>query len=431
MKRRKDIALRAANVALVAVLLIVSAFRVSKQFHAGPQRKGLADIAQPTYMIYYGALDEALIEQAKQYDIVIVHPKGGNITRGQIAEIQSADTVVLGYLSVGEDLRTVGMTPEQMLDDERFTGNGKGPRVDPREPGTTSLAQDGYFGEASPGGSGYASYYLDDNDHDGKPDCNPFFGCAYTNIGDPNWYAELREMTLDGEDGIAGIRELLTESYGRGLGCDGLFLDTIDTCAPNAYTDDSHPGKTRFEWTAPGVSRFMSQLKSEYPGKYILQNRGLFFYNYKLPHYDYNPRTYVDLLMFESYMLDSNASILYTEGYFLDNKNTFVPKLSAEAGRPDGFRILSLGYAEGPEEYQLRETLTGQSEAGLEILLRDMKEAHDVAGFSHYITDASLTLANDFVLQHQSAEDTRPPVWSSVHNSDPYTEPVPRVGIGK
>lgn len=435
MKIRKGIVLRVANVAVVTVLLIISALRVSgrliTQPQPQPQVESLANIPKLSYMIYYGALDEALIEQAKQYDIVIVHPKDGDITREQIKEIQSAGTLVLGYLSVGEDLRTKGMTPEQMLDDERFIGEGTGPRVDPREPGSISLEQDGYLGEASPAGTGYASYYLDDNDHDGKPDFNPNFGCAYTNIGDPLWYAELKDMTLDGEDGVPGIRELLTDSYGRGLGCDGLFLDTIDTCAPNSYTDDSYLGKTRFEWTAPGVSRFMSQLKDEYPDKYILQNRGLFFYHYHLPHFDYSPRQYADILMFESYMLDSNSSMLYVDTYFLTNRNAYAPKLNAEAGRPDGFLILSLGYAEGPEEYHLKETLTGQSEAGLDILLKDLEEAQDVAGFSHYITDASLTLANDFVLEYQHEEDTQPPVWSSVHTPDRYSEPVPRVGIGE
>lgn len=432
MKLRKGIALRAANIILVAVLLMVSAFRVSERFLTLPQVKSLAHIPQLSYMIYYSTLDEALIEEAKQYNIIIVHPKSGDITREQVEEIQSAGTLVLGYLSVGEDLRTAGMTPEQMLKDERFVGDKKGPRVDPREPGSVSLEQDGYWGKASSAGVGYASYYMDDNDHDGKPDFNPFFGCAYANIGDPNWYVALRDMTLDGGDGIAGIRELLTTTYGRGLGCDGLFLDTIDTCAPNVYTpDDSYPGKTRFEWTAPGVRRFMSQLKSEYPTKYVTQNRGLFFFNYQLPHFEYSPRQYVDILMFESYMLDSSASMLYVDQFFLENRNTYAPKLNAEAGRPDGFRILSLDYAEGPEEYHLKESLTGESDAGLDILLKSVEEAQDIAGFSHYITDASLTMVNDFVQEHQSGEDDRPPVWSSVHSPGQYTEPVPRVGIGE
>jgi len=35
----------------------------------------------------------------------------------------------LGYISIGEDLRTLGITSEQMLKDKRFKGDGTGPRV--------------------------------------------------------------------------------------------------------------------------------------------------------------------------------------------------------------------------------------------------------------------------------------------------------------
>lgn len=428
---RKSVVFRAAGTAVAAVLLVILAFCVLRRYLTELQVKNFADTQQLSYMVYYGELNDALIRQAKRYDIVIVHPQAGNLTREQIQEIQSVGTLVFGYLSVGEDLRTAGMTSDQMLADGRFTGDGSGPRVDPREPGYTGLIQDGYTGEASPAGTGYASYYLDDNDHDGKPDFNPYYGCAYVNIGDPAWYAELRGMRIDGKDGIAGIWEILTDSYGRGLGCDGLFLDTIDTCAPNSYTEDSDQAKTRFEWTAPGVNRFISQLKDEYPDKYIIQNRGLFFYNYEMPHFDYNPRRHVDIVMFENYMLNSSPGVLYVDETFAVNKNVIAPKLSAEAGRPDGFQILSLGYAEGPEKYHLKEALTGQSDEGLGILLKDLEEAQDLAGFSHYITDALVTMANDFVMEHRQSEDTRPPTWSSVYTPDKYTEPVPRVGIGE
>lgn len=401
------------------------------EVRALPERTSLSEISWPSYMIYYGALDDALIEQAKQYDVVILHPRGGDMTREQVREIQSGGAYVLGYLSIGEDLRTEGMTPEQMLQDERFTGDKTGPRIDGREPGSASLEGASLLGEASPAGGGYASYYLDDNDRDGKPDFNPNFGCAYTNIGDPAWYAALEYMTLDGPDGIPGIREILTEDYGRGLGCDGLFLDTIDTCAPNMYTEDSDPSRTRFEWTAPGVLSFLKQLKADYPDKYVLQNRGLFFFHYQLPHFDYTTGEYIDFLMYESFMLDSNSTTLYYETYFTDNKNVYGPKISAEANRPNGFRVLSLGYAEGPGEYRLKESLIGESETGLDILLEDMNQAQEEAGFTHYITDGALLLANNFVLEHREAEDTRPPLWSSVHNNSIFEEPKPHAGIGE
>ena len=92
---------------------------------------------------------------AKQYDIVILHPDSGNITREQVRRIQAGGAYVFGYLSVGEDLRTNGMTPEQMRKDSRFTGDGTGPKIS---------------SGSSPEGSGFASYYLDDNDHNGMPD---------------------------------------------------------------------------------------------------------------------------------------------------------------------------------------------------------------------------------------------------------------------
>lgn len=389
---------------------------------------------KPSYMIYYGAVDETVIISAARYDIAILHPKQGDLTREKVARIQSAGTAVLGYISVGEDLRTAGMTPEEMLADRRFTGDGSGPRVDPRADGESSLDGADIGGRPSPGGSGYAAYYLDDNDRDGRPDFNPSFGCAYTNIGHPEWYNVLCCMTLDGEDGVPGVREILSRDYGRGLGCDGLFLDTVDTCAPDDFTAEDQPGRTRFEWTAVGVAAFMERIRREYPGKLICQNRGLFFFNHLLEHYRYSPRASVDYLMFESYMLDSSPTSAYHTGYFADNRFNYAPKLAVEAGRSDGFTVLSLGYAEGPEELCLRDTLEGRSDRGMELLKRDIYESEELAGFSHYITDGRLAGLNDFVLLHREREDNRPPVWSSVYNSSedwPPHEPEPRVGLGE
>ncbi len=388
----------------------------------------------PSYMIYYGELNDDIIETLKQYEVVILHPKGGNITREQIQRIRVGGTYVLGYISIGEDLRTEGLTPEQMQADERFCGDGSGPRVDPRSSDSVGFEGIDLSGKESPGGKGYASYYLDDNNLDGKPDMNVNFNCAFTNIGDPLWYDELNNMTIDGTDHIPGIKEILTYDYGRGLGCDGLFLDTIDTCLPNASTADGEPGKTRFEWTAPGVVSFMKRLKEEYPDKLILQNRGLFFYDPESPYYPYNPREYVDYLFFESYMLNSNPNELYYNPFFLENKYVFMPKLSVEASRKDGFRILSLGYAEGPEELELRETLLGKSDKGMDTLMEDLDEARNEAGFSHYITDKTMTLVNDFVAAHGEMKDDQPPTWRSVCNNADIQQTqkwITRVGIGE
>ncbi|MDD6394697.1 MAG: hypothetical protein PUB37_00705 [Firmicutes bacterium] len=416
---------------VMAVLMLLSTVLITACDFGNDNNKEVTK--KMSYMIYYGELTDSVIKNAKRYDIAILHPAMGNITREQVQKIQAGGTMVFGYITVGEDLRTAGLTAEQMLEDERFTADGTGPRVDPRLPENTSLDGIDISGVESPGGTGYASYYLDDNDRDGKPDINPTFTCAYTNIGDPAWFDVLNEMTIDGADRIPGFKEILTTNYGRGLGCDGVFLDTVDTCAPNYYTEDSNPNRTRFEWTAPGVADFIAKIKQEYPDKLVCQNRGLFFYNPQTQHYKYTPRQYIDYLMFESYMLDSNTTDLYNENYFADNKYNYLPKLMAEAGRPDGFKILSLGYAEGPEEYQLKETLLGKSEKGKDILTRDINEAQSV-GFSHYITNGRLTTVNNFVLENQKNEDVEPPVWSSVYNNSsewPPHEPEARVGIGQ
>lgn len=454
--------LRTARVLITAVLVLGVGFRLSARFSTSavqtpepppsaeteqtPEEpvteeeppgsdliRRLSNPLRPSYMIYYDTVTDAVVEEAKQYDIVILHPRDGDLTQERVRAIQESGTIVLAYLSIGEDLRTDGLTPGEMLIDERFTGDGTGPRVDPRAMGVDSLDGIEPLGDPSPAGTGFASYYLDDNDFNGVPDFNPSFRCAYTNMGDPAWFDALNDMTMDGKDGVPGIREILTDTYGRSLGCDGLFLDTIDTCAPNSFTNDQDPNRTRFEWTAPGAAYFMGRLKEEYPEKYILQNRGLFFYNYFFPHFDYSPRKYVDFLMYESFMLDSNSDQLYYETFFSDNRYMHGPKIVAEANRPDGFRVLSLGYAEGPEEYQLRDTLLGNSDVGLDILLEDMRQAES-AGFSHYITDKYLALPNHFVQDHQDEEDNAPPIWTSVHNLSgvyPYEAPTPRVGIGE
>lgn len=67
---------------------------------------------QLSYMIYYGALDDDIIEKAKQYEIVIVPPQFGNITHEQVEEIQKGGTRVFGYISIGEDSRTAGLTSD-------------------------------------------------------------------------------------------------------------------------------------------------------------------------------------------------------------------------------------------------------------------------------------------------------------------------------
>lgn len=398
------------------------------------------------FLINYGPWDASAIAIARQYDVVVAHPSQG-LTRETVAQIQqgmnpadpSDDVLVLGYISIGEDLRTAQVSDADMLLDSRFVGDGTGPRIDPRGhlPQGGPLTGIPLLGAPSGGGNGYASWYLDDNSvdrdgaGDGRPDRNARFGACFVNAGDPKWFDVLDAMTLDGVDGHAGLREILTTGQGRGLGCDGVFLDTFDTCGPNHFTSPASPNPSEFEWTAPGFSSFVSRLRAAYPDRVILQNRGLFFFDPRLPQYKHTTRPNLDLVLFESFRLNSNAFEGINPVFYADNRHNIAPKLMAEANRPDGFRVVSLGYAEGPPNQMSPATLTGGSTLGLDHLLEDIRVCEQENGFRHYITDGVVILVNDFVRLNAQRWDGAPPVWSSTWNvgGAPASAPAPRSGV--
>ncbi|MES1166097.1 MAG: hypothetical protein ABUR63_10080 [Verrucomicrobiota bacterium] len=400
------------------------------------------------YIANYGTWSTDALALAQQVDLVIAHPDNAKLTRGDVRRLQAGadpsdpgdDVLVLCYVSVGEDLRSHGLSDDQVRADPRFRGNGTGPRIDPRGPDASgkSLAGIDPLGAGSNGGTGFASYYLDDNDvqnsagHKGNgfPDRNQIFGGLFVNAGDPAWFDVVDGMTMDGADQLAGLREVLTTDYGRGLGCDGVFLDTIDTAAPNASTSPQSPNESKFEWTAPGFGSFIRHVHQAYPDKVILQNRGVFFFDPRHPQYGYNARGAIDLLLFESFRLNSNTSEQWNAVEYPDNRYNIAPKVMAEANRPDGFRVLSLGYAAGPG--MSTKTLTGESSAGYDSLIEDIHVAQELTGFRHYLTDPEVRLVNDFVLRHGALDDHAPPVWTSTfndHEAAPAGAPTPRVGI--
>jgi hypothetical protein len=402
------------------------------------------------YLANYGAWSHDDVETGRLYDLVIAHPGQANLTRALVASIQQGvdpadprdDVLVLCYISVGEDLRTAHMTDAEIRADQRFRGDGTGPRIDPRgwQADGGSLAGIDPRGLPSNGGTGFASYYLDDNDvhntanhvGDGFPDRNQIFGGMFVNAGDPAWFPVLEAMTMDGPDKRAGFRELLTPAEGRGLDCDGVFLDTIDTAAPNAYTDASSPNQSEFEWTAPGFQTFIQRVHDTYPDRVVLQNRGLFFFDPRHPQWHYGARGAIDLLLFESFRLNSNTYEDYNPVHYGDNRYNVAPKLMAEANRANGFRVLSLGYAEGPADVISTSTLLGTSTVGLASLLEDIHVTQDLQGFRHYLTDGAVALVNDFVLAHADLTDHDPPAWTSTYNdhaTTPAQAPTPRVGI--
>ncbi len=401
--KRAGIVLRSVCLVGLAGWLAVPAFAGSR----GPQPGWGTTNA---YLIYYGNWTAAQVDYARtNYHLVIVHP-ASNITSSQIATIRRGkdniagtadDVTVLAYLTIGEDDRAGAP----------FPGDRLGPRVDPRTSDSAPLAGiTNALGLPSAGGTNYASYYLNaKSNQTGVPDQNPNFGSYFVNAGAPAWWTVIKGMTKVA-GGQAGLDEILTTSVGNAYNCDGLFLDTVDTAAPNTWG-------TTYEWTAPGMQSLIQRIHTNYPSKLLLANRGLFFFDSNLKTYAYNIRPYVDMVMFESYYSDSSTNLITPS--FLDNKYDFAPKLNAEAGRPDGFNLLVVDYDHTPAQPAA-------------TVNQDYVECMGIQGWPLYRTNPSL----DEALNTNSAAwlatnvDTQAPVWDSTA-AQGSTQPAPRVGVQK
>lgn len=211
-----------------------------------------------TYTCYYGWGREA---DLSKFDLVIIEAK--NYTPQQIMQIKSNTAVVLGYISLGEDVRQLQ------------TEDGKGPIA---------------------GGilmyNNYASYYLDDNPKDGYPDQNVVWGGYYINAGNTLWQDYVINTTA---------KEVIVDK-----GCDGLFLDTIGIVEEPAYS-----------WTSPGMISLVAALRKAYPDKFLVSNRAFEIFDAISP--------YVNAEMFESftstydwyagdYTLWGQEDLVYTAG---------------------------------------------------------------------------------------------------------------------
>ncbi|MBN2089994.1 endo alpha-1,4 polygalactosaminidase [candidate division KSB1 bacterium] len=124
-----------------------------------------------TYVCYYG---KQKVDSLRKFDVAVIESR--NYTVAEIARIKSKGTIVVGYISIGEDI-------------ELRKGNGRGP-------------------------GGYASYYIDMNG-DNVPDQNPTWKSYYVNPGDATW----QDWIIKNQ-----MREVL-----EAKGCQGIFMDTMDS----------------------------------------------------------------------------------------------------------------------------------------------------------------------------------------------------------
>ena len=295
------------------------------------------------YLVYYGDWNEQQIRYSEAFDLIILHPQS-NLSPEIVTDLKDGidnlpgtddDVVVVAYISLGEE-----------LPGDPIKGDGKGP-VTWKDSSLVYKHQ------------GVAGYYIDANDDD-EVDLNGTWGSTYVNAGDPNWFIHLQTRKM----GLNYIMET--------LGCDGIFMDTIDSASPwHVYA-----------WMLEGMSDLIKNIREAYPSSIMVANRGLFYFYDSIPKMDqYNIRSYVNAVMFEAYYTGWNweKSVGEINPWFAENhKGEAVPHVNREAKKPDGFTVICLDYLNPTQEdYQ-------------EMLENQIREVGEQTGWINCITDVLL-----------------------------------------
>ncbi len=357
-----------------------------------------------SHLTHYGLWSASDIPTFQRFGLIALQPgmyASDATEQDAIANLRSKGTLVLLYLSIGEDDSTFNNAAPQK-------GDGRGPVRWNAATGTPVYEN-----------KGVASFYLDewnangiDSDSsnkvpDGVPDRQGDWGSCLVNAGDAAWQASV----------LAKAAKLMAE------GADGLFLDTPET------PDPWHG----FGWTAPGMYDLIRKIRAAYPGKYMLMNRGLFFFDpdYVL-QYQNNPRKLVDAVLFESYYTGSNYTtalggngIWRANPGFAENKFTAAPRLNAELGRYDSFgSIFSLDYAGDPMNIAASDAT---------FFKNIVQETAVNQGWAPEINDRLLSLAPTAALDNPPAADKDAPHWqnTATNSASLTTPPKPRIGALK
>ena len=335
-------------------------------------------------LTFYGAWDDAKIPVFQRFDLITLQPGmygTGDNEPAAIAKVKAKGTKVLLYVTLGEDDRTYDNAAP-------VAGDGKGPVH--FNAATRSVVY---------GNKGIASFYLDewnakgyDSDPvnrvpDGLPDRQGDWGSCMVNAGDPAWQNEV----------MATVTSLMDE------GADGLFLDTPETADPwHGYG-----------WTAEGMYGLIKKIRDAYPGKLLILNRGLFFFEPNFPfQYAWSPRKLINGVVFESYYSDSDYpadlggnGTTHLNPFFELNKYTSAPRLNAEFGRSDNpGSILHIDYAAAPALIQAKDPV---------FFGKVMQETAVEQGWLPQITDRLLVEAPTTALDFPPAADKAPPHWQN------------------
>jgi hypothetical protein len=372
-----------------------------------PTRPDLSGIAN--YLLYYGGWDRGIIETVYGYDLVILDAHRGP-RPSQVGPVvrriragkngipgDQDDVVVLGYISLGEDVRTFGNTPA-------LPGDGRGPAY-------WDIEQGKYVYQ----NRGIASYYLDEKQgeqdlpgHDGLPDRHGTWGACFVNPGDPDWQAFL--LGLDGRAGVPYSTHVLLDL----IGYQGLFLDTPEVADPWHGTG----------YTAQGLYEAIGSLRQNFPGAVLLLNRGVFLFVPQFPvQYRWNPRKFIDIGLFESHFLDSDYHLgdrpFSRSPYFKQNTIFYDQKIQAELGRTDdSFQLmLSLDYAADPDRLA-----QDHPDVFREAIGSSVSSYGRIQLITTRLVDATPTLMRD----EPPPEDHETPVWGSTATGFAEFLPGPR-----
>ncbi|CAM2006025.1 hypothetical protein [Acanthopleuribacter pedis] len=426
--------------------------------------------ADSKFIVYYGddyytrdaahnkVVNQALINDLRRFDVVVLQPNQPNFTPEIVAKLKESRNggadpgvaYVFGYISIGEDFLALGTAPWVSPRPEDNTG----PRV----------LRDGRLVPSHPEGGGpMASYYIDvetqrwnttdcaapylEVERDcgtrtcTNPDlvlatCNPlednvadlntnFLG--YMVYPDDLWLEMLKTMRIGGgapfSDRVtkAGLLQivgdrpadanLLTDRT-QNFGMDGFFFDTIDTAGP--YQDINW-----YPWTQAAMKTLIKNIAEDpdFADDKIFANRGGFYFQAGLQSpatgafpIDDSIAPYINAFLFESYLYDSapgtNEGPLGESEFYTDNRLVQLPKILAEAARPEGFTVFTLEYDSG------RATTYG--EAVPDAVIAQTRAAF---GATTYLADdgnlntVNLTMVN--ALDQVVAQDTEAPVWNS------------------
>lgn len=252
---------------------------------------------------------------------------------------------------------------------------------------------------------------------DGLPDYNPTF-LGYMVNPDTNWRwvldnARIGGVTVTGRAFTPGLQQLVGSRDTANLrdrttnfGCDGFFLDTLDTAGP-------YYGAGWYPWTIKDMRDTVKYISDSYPDKIVFANRGAFFFGAGLQSpvtgdypIDFSIRPYINAFLFESFRYDSDPATDGAGGiseFFNENRYNVAPKVFAEANREDGFTMFSLEYE------------SGRADIVSDAFIADIREF----GFVGYLSQDGdlITVDTDFAsLLPDSQNDIQAPTWDTTGN---------------